>query len=112
MRVSATPPLHVQIDGETLGETPFVAEVVPSGARLVVPLQYAVEKGFSKASGREVESEPVKKVSVYLRLSKLVEVERYAYSAALNSLAKSTRKVRHHTSTRSYCERSTSSEIS
>ena len=54
VRVSANPPLHVQIDGETLGETPFHAEVVPGGARLVVPRSYAEEKGFAEAEGREV----------------------------------------------------------
>lgn len=48
VRVSASPPLEVQIDGETLGHTPFSAHVVPSGARLVVPEAYAVEKGFKR----------------------------------------------------------------
>ena len=48
VRVSASPPLEVQIDGETLGETPFEAEVVPSGALLVVPKSYAEEKGIYK----------------------------------------------------------------
>ena len=46
VRVTADPPLEVQIDGETLGETPFEAEVVPSGALLVVPRDYAIEKGL------------------------------------------------------------------
>ena len=50
VRVSATPPLEVQIDGETLGHTPFSAEVVPSGARLVVSREYAAEKGFGEAA--------------------------------------------------------------
>ena len=50
VRVSATPPLEVQIDGETLGHTPFSAEVVPSGARLVVSREYAAEKGFGDAA--------------------------------------------------------------
>lgn len=48
VRVTADPPLEVQIDGETLGETPFEAEVVPSGALLVVPQSYATEKGFDE----------------------------------------------------------------
>ena len=50
VRVSADPPLEVQIDGETLGETPFEAEVVPSGALLVVPKDYAREKGFDDSN--------------------------------------------------------------
>ena len=50
VKVSATPPLEVQIDGETLGHTPFSAEVVPGGALLVVPADYAAEKGFGDAA--------------------------------------------------------------
>ena len=41
IRIDADPPLTVQIDGEALGTTPLVAEVVPDGAHLVVPKAYA-----------------------------------------------------------------------
>lgn len=41
IRLDADPPLSVQIDGESLGTTPLVAEVVPNGVRLVVPESYA-----------------------------------------------------------------------
>ena len=41
IRVDADPPLSVQIDGESLGTTPLVAEVVANGANLVVPKSYA-----------------------------------------------------------------------
>ena len=58
VRVSASPPLEVQIDGETLGETPFSAHVVPSGALLVVPEDYAVEKGFRGARDAEQNAVP------------------------------------------------------
>ena len=42
-RVSITTeiPLPVQIDGEPMGETPLVAEVVPGGALVIVPEVYA-----------------------------------------------------------------------
>lgn len=40
VRVSADPPLPVQIDGELLGFTPFICEVLPSAIQLVVPQRY------------------------------------------------------------------------
>lgn len=42
--VRTSPELEFQVDGEPLGHTPFHAEVVPSGALLVVPAAYAEEK--------------------------------------------------------------------
>jgi len=44
LKVSARPPLKLEIDGEVIGETPFEVKVVPNGARLVVPLDYAQAK--------------------------------------------------------------------
>lgn len=41
IRIDADPPMAVQIDGESLGDTPLVAEVVRDGARLVVSPAYA-----------------------------------------------------------------------
>ncbi len=49
IRVTASPPLKLQIDGEAIGETPFYAEVVPKGARLIVPNDYLVAKKLSPA---------------------------------------------------------------
>lgn len=46
IEVEATPPLKLQIDGEAVGETPFRATVVPGGAVLVVPREYAEAKGL------------------------------------------------------------------
>ncbi len=40
IRVTAEPPLPVQIDGEALGTTPFLAEVIPGAIRFVVPAKY------------------------------------------------------------------------
>lgn len=40
VRITAKPPLPVQIDGEQVGETPLYAEAVPEGALLVVPQDY------------------------------------------------------------------------
>ena len=40
IRVTADPPLPVQIDGEPLGMTPFVAHVIPNGMPFVVPIDY------------------------------------------------------------------------
>ncbi len=48
-RVTATPPLEVQIDGESIGQTPLYAESVPNGALLIVPEAYAKEKGLRDA---------------------------------------------------------------
>lgn len=42
--IDARPPLPVQIDGETIGETPIVAEVVPNGALVIVPRSYEVQR--------------------------------------------------------------------
>ena len=50
VRVEATPPLQIEIDGEPIGETPFEAQVVPGGALLVVPQAYADIKGFESAT--------------------------------------------------------------
>ncbi len=44
LKVSAQPPLKLEIDGEVIGETPFEVTVVPNGARLVVPRDYAEDK--------------------------------------------------------------------
>ncbi len=41
IRIKTDPPLPVQIDGEALGATPFLAEVIPAGIQLVVPQDYA-----------------------------------------------------------------------
>lgn len=51
-RVTATPPLEVQIDGESIGKTPLYAEAVPDGALLIVPAAYAEEKGLTDARGQ------------------------------------------------------------
>jgi diacylglycerol kinase (ATP) len=40
IRVTADPPLPVQIDGEALGATPFVAHMIPDGMPFVVPIDY------------------------------------------------------------------------
>lgn len=54
IRVTATPPLEVQIDGESIGQTPLYAEAVPNGALLIVPEAYARGKGLSDTrSGAE-----------------------------------------------------------
>jgi len=52
IKVSAKPPLKLEIDGEVIGETPFEAEVVPDGAHLIVPREYAQDKKlkFSETS--------------------------------------------------------------
>ena len=46
IKVTATPPLEVQIDGESIGQTPLYAEAVPDGALLMVPQAYAKDKGL------------------------------------------------------------------
>lgn len=52
IRIEARPPLKVQIDGETVGETPLYAEAVPDGALLIVPAAYALEKGLEDLRGK------------------------------------------------------------
>lgn len=46
IKLSANPPLKLEIDGECIGEMPFSVEVVPAGARLIVPRDYAEEQGL------------------------------------------------------------------
>lgn len=41
IRVDATPPLEVQVDGEPIGHTPLDAEVKPGAASIIVPAAYA-----------------------------------------------------------------------
>lgn len=48
--VEAIPPLKLQIDGEAVGETPYRATVVPGGAILVVPREYAEAKALNHAA--------------------------------------------------------------
>jgi diacylglycerol kinase (ATP) len=43
IRVASDPPFPVEIDGDPLGTTPFVAEVVPAGMSFVVPQSYTEE---------------------------------------------------------------------
>ena len=40
IRVTADPPLPVQIDGEPMGTTPFLVEVIPNALQFVVPIDY------------------------------------------------------------------------
>ena len=40
IRVKSDPPLPVQMDGEALGSTPFVAHLIPDGIPVVVPIDY------------------------------------------------------------------------
>ncbi len=49
IRITATPPLEVQVDGEGLGYTPLDAEVRPGAATIIVPLTYAVANGLATA---------------------------------------------------------------
>ena len=51
--VEAIPPLELQIDGEVIGETPFRARVVPEGAKLIVPPDYAEEKKLTPFEGAQ-----------------------------------------------------------
>ncbi|GAA5484298.1 diacylglycerol/lipid kinase family protein [Haloferula sargassicola] len=44
IKVEADPPLNLEIDGEPIGKTPFEAHVIPGGAMLVVPREYAENK--------------------------------------------------------------------
>lgn len=46
LHLSAIPPLKLEIDGECIGEMPFSVEVVPAGARLIVPRDYAEAKSL------------------------------------------------------------------
>ncbi|MEJ2720755.1 MAG: diacylglycerol kinase family lipid kinase [bacterium] len=41
IRISADPPLPVEIDGEPLGTTPFLAEIIPDAISYLVPGDYA-----------------------------------------------------------------------
>jgi diacylglycerol kinase (ATP) len=41
VRIEASPPLEVQIDGEPIGTTPLSVTAVPGGALLIVPSEYA-----------------------------------------------------------------------
>jgi diacylglycerol kinase (ATP) len=50
IRVSATPPLPTQLDGEQLGATPLEVEAVPDGALLIVPQTYTSVKEAGTAS--------------------------------------------------------------
>jgi diacylglycerol kinase (ATP) len=50
VRVSATPPLPTQLDGEQLGATPLEVEAVPDGALLIVPQSYTSVKAAGAAS--------------------------------------------------------------
>lgn len=45
LRVEATPPLPVQVDGDPVGETPLEAEVVPAAVTCVAPADYAGAAG-------------------------------------------------------------------
>ncbi len=49
IRITATPPLEVQIDGEPLGHTPLDAEVRPGAATIIVPIAYAAANGLATA---------------------------------------------------------------
>lgn len=42
IKVTADPPLPVQVDGEPLGVTPFRAVVIPQGLQFIVPTDYAL----------------------------------------------------------------------
>lgn len=54
--ITAHPPLPVQIDGEPMGETPIVAEVVPEGARVIVPQSYSTELVLESERGNKASS--------------------------------------------------------
>jgi diacylglycerol kinase (ATP) len=43
IRVTSEPPFPVEIDGDPLGMTPFVAEVIPGGMTFLVPQSYTRE---------------------------------------------------------------------
>lgn len=46
LHLSTVPPLKLEIDGECIGEMPFSVEVVPAGARLIVPREYVEAEGL------------------------------------------------------------------
>ncbi|MBD3222936.1 hypothetical protein GF314_17035 [bacterium] len=52
VRIDATPPLPVQIDGEMLGVTPVEARVIPRAVQLVVGPRYDRESSPSVSDGR------------------------------------------------------------
>ena len=56
IRITATPPLEVEIDGEAIGTTPLYVEAVPNGAVLIVPQDYAERHGLKDARQRDVTS--------------------------------------------------------
>lgn len=58
VRVEADPPLPVQIDGEAIGTTPVVVEVVANGVELVVPRAYARKHGLAGAGERAAAPAP------------------------------------------------------
>lgn len=45
IKIDASPPLPVQIDGDSFGDTPLEVEVVPDGVKVVVPQDYLPERG-------------------------------------------------------------------
>jgi diacylglycerol kinase family enzyme len=49
VRLTATPPLPTEIDGEQLGKTPLYVEAVPRGALLLVPQEYQAAKETAEA---------------------------------------------------------------
>ena len=48
IRLTATPALPTQIDGETLGTTPLEVEAIPEGALLIVPQSYIAAQEAAK----------------------------------------------------------------
>lgn len=48
VRLDATPPLPVQIDGEYVGRTPVEVRVQPDAVRLVVPRAYVKQRGLNE----------------------------------------------------------------
>lgn len=56
IRVSAAPPLELEVDGEAIGTTPFAVEVRPRAARLVVPTAYIEAKELPLLARRHREA--------------------------------------------------------
>lgn len=56
IRVSASPPLKLEVDGEAIGTTPFAAEVRPKAVRLVVPAEYIEVKRLPRLARRQREA--------------------------------------------------------